>query len=248
MKSLEMGLNVRHKLVPEALAGLKNFGRIIQARRAPERRPAQACKRGRRSGDQRGGVAPSLRGSRGGQARGTVRPFSVSPGRVCNGGRGRLRGVAWGVKYFAGSYTHKLDAKGRVSLPVAFRKALTSLDSEYIVLVPQYFSEDYHVGLSQAGHEAAIEDAESRDDIDDEARHEMLGALVADAHLLAPDDAGRIVLPRELREALGLKGEVLFKGLGSHFEIWNPARHGGLAEQRQQVRRSAPKASLRRLH
>ncbi|HUF56073.1 MAG TPA: hypothetical protein VMM55_05865 [Thermohalobaculum sp.] len=152
------------------------------------------------------------------------------------------------MRYFAGSYRHKLDAKGRVSLPVAFRKALTSLGSEHIVIVPQYFGPDYHVGLSQAGHEAAIEAAERRDDIDDDARHGMLDALVADAHLLAPDEAGRIVLPRELRQALDLKGEVLFKGLGSHFEIWKPERHDGRAATRREGGRAAPKAALRGLH
>ena len=150
------------------------------------------------------------------------------------------------MRYFAGSYRHKLDAKGRVSLPVAFRKALSSLGSEYIVIVPQYFGEDYHVGLSQAGHEAAIEAVERRDDLDDEARHAMMDDLVADAHLLAPDDAGRIVLPRELREALDLKGEVLFKGHGSHFEIWKPERHDTRPGARD--RRASPKASLRALH
>lgn len=152
------------------------------------------------------------------------------------------------MRYFAGSYTHKVDAKGRVSLPVAFRKTLGKLDSEHIVIVPQYFGPDYHVGLSQAGHEAAIAAVERRTDIDAEERREMLSALVADAHLLVPDEAGRIVLPRELRDALGLTGEALFKGLGSHFEIWHPDRHGARDSERREAGRAPPKADLMGLH
>ena len=152
------------------------------------------------------------------------------------------------MRYFAGSYTHKVDAKGRVSLPVAFRKTLDSLESEHIVIVPQYYGPDFHVGLSQAGHEAAIANVEADESLDDEARHEMLDALVADARLLAPDDAGRIVLPRDLRDALGIKGEALFKGLGSHFEVWNPEQHQQQASARAAEGRPARKARLTRLH
>lgn len=152
------------------------------------------------------------------------------------------------MRYFAGSYLHKVDAKGRVSLPVAFRKTLTRLESEHIVIVPQYFSPDFHVGLSQAGHEAAISAVEQNAELDPEDRREMLSALVADAHLLVPDEAGRIVLPRELREALGLKGEALFKGLGSHFEIWNPERHEARDSARREAGRATPKADLLGLH
>lgn len=149
------------------------------------------------------------------------------------------------MRYFTGSYTHKVDAKGRVSLPVAFRKTLGDLNSDSVVIVPQYFSPDYHVGLSQAGLEAAISNTERRTDIDDAMRHRMISALVAEAHLLAPDDAGRIVLPRELRDTLGLKGETLFKGMASHFQLWNPDLY---ARRAAEAGGEAPKANLWDLH
>lgn len=129
------------------------------------------------------------------------------------------------VRYFTGTYPHKLDAKGRVSLPVAYRNTLKSLDSDHVVLIPQYYSKDYHIGLSEKGHEAAIASIERNRELSMEERRAMLRPLVADALLLMPDDAGRIVLPRDMREALGLKGEVLFTALGPFFEIWNPATH-----------------------
>lgn len=147
------------------------------------------------------------------------------------------------MKLFAGSYTHKVDAKGRVSLPSAFRTTLRDLGSDHAVVVPNYFGPDYHVGLSQAGLESAVATVERRDDIDDATRHGMISALVAEAHLLAPDDAGRIVLPRELRNAIGVKGEVLFRGMASHFELWHPD-----AFAKRGTGGAAPKASLWGLH
>ncbi|SPF78377.1 division/cell wall cluster transcriptional repressor MraZ [Pseudoprimorskyibacter insulae] len=46
------------------------------------------------------------------------------------------------------------------------------------------------------------------------------------------DRDGRIVLPKERREAIGLEGEATMVAMGEYFEIWNADRY---AEQEQEV-------------
>lgn len=39
------------------------------------------------------------------------------------------------------------------------------------------------------------------------------------------DGAGRVLVPPELRDWAGLVEKVKFMGVGSHFELWDSARH-----------------------
>ena len=39
------------------------------------------------------------------------------------------------------------------------------------------------------------------------------------------DDAGRSVLPKDLRAAMGIGADALFMGVGESFQIWAPEAH-----------------------
>ncbi len=127
------------------------------------------------------------------------------------------------LKFFTGSSTHKVDAKGRVSLPAHFRKVLEGVESTHVVVLPQMQHPDYHVALSQAGHEKIVEQFEQLklkgDDRAALARH-----VVTDARQIPFDDTGRMVLSSDLREQIGLGGEVRFAGQGSFFQLWEPGK------------------------
>jgi MraZ protein len=129
------------------------------------------------------------------------------------------------LKFFTGSSTHKVDAKGRVSLPADFRKVLEGLGSNHIVILPRMYQPEAHVGLSQAGYEKVIEQFESMDlsHADTEA---LSLRIVADARQIPVDDAGRIVLSKDLRDQIGIDGEACFVGGGSSFQIWEPGARG----------------------
>lgn len=152
------------------------------------------------------------------------------------------------VKYFTGNYTHRVDAKGRVSLPATYRKVLEAYGSDHVVIIPQCDRPEAHAGLSQRGYEKLIEQFEAAD-LSPEDEEEESVRLIASARHLPVDDVGRVVLPRELREMIGVEDEVTFVGRASSFEIWKPetwARHhdsvrGGRAGGPSRVR-------LRRLH
>ncbi len=56
--------------------------------------------------------------------------------------------------------------------------------------------------------------------------------MVGSAVDLELDNAGRLLVPAELRASAGLEREVMLAGVGEHFELWEPARMLEL-EQRQ---------------
>ncbi len=152
------------------------------------------------------------------------------------------------MKFFTGSSTHKVDAKGRVSLPADYRKVLEGVGSSHVVLLPRMNHPDAHVVLSQAGYEKIVEQFESM-----ELSHEDAEALalriVTDARPIPVDDAGRIVLSEDLRTQIGLDRKVRFVGRGSSFQIWEPGKRAAF-ESAQQDRslELSPKIRIAGLH
>jgi MraZ protein len=156
------------------------------------------------------------------------------------------------VRYFSGSWTHKVDAKGRVSLPSDFRKVLERFGSSHIVVLPQMNHPDAHVVLSQSGYEKAVERFETMEldgDIEGEDVEALALRVQTDARQIVVDDAGRVVLSKELREQIGIENEVRFVGRGSSFQLWEPGRRAAYeAGARTRSRELASKVRLGGLH
>ena len=55
--------------------------------------------------------------------------------------------------------------------------------------------------------------------------YENLTQLFADAHPLAMDGEGRVILPEKLKEHAQISADVAFVGLGAMFQLWDPARY-----------------------
>jgi MraZ protein len=152
------------------------------------------------------------------------------------------------LKYFSGNSTHKVDAKGRVSLPSDFRKVLENIGSSHVVILPQMKHPDYHVVLSQTGYDKVIEQFEEEERDPDEIEA-MAQVIQTNARQIPFDDVGRMVLSRDLREMIGLADEVRFVGRGSTFQIWEPGKHTAYeAPSRDRGRELARSMRLGGLH
>jgi MraZ protein len=152
------------------------------------------------------------------------------------------------LKFFTGSSTHKVDAKGRVSLPADFRKVLEGVGSSHVVVLPQMNHPDAHVVLSRTGYEKVVEQFEAMElsHADTEA---LALRIVTDARQIPVDEAGRVVLSKDLRDQIGIDGEVRFVGRGSSFQLWEPGKRAAYeagAEARSQE--LAPSIRLGGLH
>lgn len=116
---------------------------------------------------------------------------------------------------FLGSYRHSLDAKGRVSLPAAFRRdsgesfVLIRFHPDALTLYPDEAWSDVEARLREM--------LERRPDF----RHLVLG-LTGSAIRATLDGQGRILIPDRLQEEVGLDGEALFVGALDKIEIWDP--------------------------
>lgn len=134
------------------------------------------------------------------------------------------------LKHFTGSATHRVDAKGRVSLPADFRKVLEGFGSSHVVILPQMNHPDAHTGLSLQGYQNLVDQIEGME-LDFDERQAMSLRFISNARQIPVDDAGRIVLSRELREPIGVTDEVCFAGHGSSFQLWEPGRFEAIAQR-----------------
>ena len=133
---------------------------------------------------------------------------------------------------FVSTFTNRLDAKGRVSVPALFRAVLERQASGASI----YCYPALDAPALDAGGESLAQTIDGLlaglPDYSDE-RDELSVALYGDVQLLAIDGDGRIVLPEGLRAHAGLQAHVTFVGLGQKFQIWSPERF----EERRRIAR-----------
>src|SRR3989338_4307779 len=118
---------------------------------------------------------------------------------------------------FIGEYAHNLDEKGRIAIPIKFRKDLSKgavvtrgLDSCLFVYTKSEWEK-----LAEKLATLPISQANSRAF----ARLMLAGAMDVDV-----DKQGRIVLPEYLRQFAGLSKNVIVAGLYSRVEIWDESK------------------------
>ena len=142
------------------------------------------------------------------------------------------------MKQLFGTHENRLDAKGRVSVPAAFRKAWAGVPDMSLVLRPSYLANCVE-GWPLPNYERFTARAEAyrEGDLDGEAYASM---AFSEAEEIDLDAQGRIMLPGRLIELAGIRETVCFLGRGSHFHIWAPeAAQAFLAEGRTRVQRPA---------
>ena len=136
---------------------------------------------------------------------------------------------------FLSKALNKVDAKGRVSVPAAWRAALNGQAFNGVVLFRSFKLEAIE-GCDWARMEELVQRHDSLDQYSEE--WESLASIFADSHQLAFDSEGRISLPEPLAEHAGITERAMMVGVGRMFQIWEPdryARHE--AEMRERARR-----------
>ena len=132
------------------------------------------------------------------------------------------------MRRFRGEGHHKVDAKGRVSIPASFRRVLEAGDPDWtdglspnLVIVygdhRRSFLECYTI-------EAIDEvDAQIADLPRGSMERRMLQRLFhGQSFPTCVDETGRLVMPAKLREKIGLAGEAFFIAAGDTFQVWKP--------------------------
>ncbi|NKB49451.1 MAG: division/cell wall cluster transcriptional repressor MraZ [Alphaproteobacteria bacterium] len=121
---------------------------------------------------------------------------------------------------FMSSTTNKVDAKGRVSVPAAFRAVLAGQPFHGIVALPSFKYAAIQCG-GMDWMEQLNAGVSAYDFFSDE--HDTLTAtLFSRTEQLGFDGEGRVVLPTSLIEHANLTKTAAFVGRGPLFEIWDP--------------------------
>jgi MraZ protein len=130
---------------------------------------------------------------------------------------------------FFGSFTHNLDSKNRVTVP---RKLLDKVKSGHNEPPRFYltfgldeclflFTEEKWSQIFQRLDGIPLGTTEARD---------VQRIFYSNTHEVEVDGAGRILIPDSLKKKGKLEREVIFIGVGSRIELWNPT----LWDSRQQ--------------
>lgn len=124
------------------------------------------------------------------------------------------------MRSFLSKFTFKIDAKGRVSIPAAFRTTLTEFGSKEFLAFESPTSRSIHCVTAQLVEKlTAAQDPMAPFGVGDP---NLATISLPDIHPIDPDPDGRFVLPKPLVEYARLEGTALFAGRGSYFEIWEP--------------------------
>jgi transcriptional regulator MraZ len=153
---------------------------------------------------------------------------------ACFGGPSQTRcgKVEESVEYsqlavFKGTYRYKIDPKGRLPVPAAFRKGLSEGGSRHLVVtvldqcLAAYPPPEWARLETQLGQLPAF----SREV---KALTRVLASRAVDCSL---DGQGRILLPPALRQATGLGREAIVIGVLNRFEVWDPEAWEGFLKE-----------------
>ena len=132
------------------------------------------------------------------------------------------------ARRFRGESHHKVDSKGRVSIPALFRRVLEQGDTNYTEglnpeLVIVYG--DHRRNYLECYTISAIEEVDAKIDALPRGSMErrMLQRLFhGQSFPTIVDDTGRLVLPAKLRRKIDLDAEAFFIAAGDTFQIWKP--------------------------
>jgi MraZ protein len=146
------------------------------------------------------------------------------------------------ARRFRGESVHKVDTKGRVSIPASFRRVLEEGDPDW-----EGGKAPSLVIIHGRNERPRLEcfTIRAMDEIDaivstypafSEEREELEYFLNTQSTYAALDENGRIVLGAKLRETIGLGDEAVFAGMGESFNIWDPEAYAADLAKRAERR------------
>lgn len=132
---------------------------------------------------------------------------------------------------FRGEFNQKVDGKGRMSIPADFRRVLEAGDPHFpenpnprlVLLYGPHLKNCLQAYTINAM--AEIEAGIRRLPRGSIQRKQASRMLLGKSWETEVDKDGRIVMPKERREQIGLDGEAAMVAMGDYFEIWNAATY-----------------------
>ena len=134
---------------------------------------------------------------------------------------------------FISTFTNKIDAKGRVSVPSQFRASLVNENFSGMVVYESFINDS----IEGCDLSRIKKLSDSIDDLDpySEERDAFATTVLGGSTQLSIDGDGRVIIPESLRKTAKIKDLAVFVGKGSTFEIWNPEKFESYMEKAKKV-------------
>lgn len=129
---------------------------------------------------------------------------------------------------FLGEYEVTLDAKGRFSLPVGFRKQIPSGEEARGFVVSRGMGKFLNL-YTRAEWDAYAAKVSRLSDYNPETQ-KLKRLLLSGATELHPDSAGRVLIPKQLQAFAGFNRTLIFSAIGNKVEIWDKAKYDEFLE------------------
>jgi MraZ protein len=141
---------------------------------------------------------------------------------------------------FRGEFYQKVDSKGRVSIPAAFRRILESDDPgagdpprPRVYMIYGGANRNFVECYTKAGADALADEISLMEEGSDE-REQVEFDLLACSVMVEVEPDGRIVLPPRVREKVGIdaEAEAAFQGRANRFRLYRRDTYDSTVAQR----------------
>ena len=120
---------------------------------------------------------------------------------------------------FLGNIEAKTDTKGRVFLPVAFRKVLTGIGETNIVMRKDVFQKCL-VLYPENVWNSQMDSLREKLNHWDKNEQTLFRQFVSQAEIITLDASGRFLIPKKYMQMASIDQTVKFIGMGDTIEIW----------------------------
>ena len=122
------------------------------------------------------------------------------------------------MNLFLSQYVNKIDKKGRVSLPSAFRKILPKQSKNELIL----FKSIKFPAIDGCSYERINKIAERIDELNifSDDQDDFSTSIFSETIPTQMDKEGRFLIPDFLKKYSNIIDEVTFIGQGNYFQIW----------------------------
>jgi MraZ protein len=126
---------------------------------------------------------------------------------------------------FIGKYEAKADVKGRIFIPSAYRKLLSDVERERVVMRKDAENNCLIIFPEHVWSEK-LQDFKSKLDEWNATDQMLLMQFVSDAEWLDIDSQGRVLITKKNLQAIGIENsEVLFVGMIDRFAVWSKTHY-----------------------
>ncbi|MEM1287789.1 MAG: division/cell wall cluster transcriptional repressor MraZ [Pseudomonadota bacterium] len=133
------------------------------------------------------------------------------------------------MEAFVSTFDMKTDAKGRVSIPKAFREVLKAESFSGLYCIPSPDGQ-----AIDAGGGRLFSMLQSKlDGLDPTSmEYDLLStAFFGESEIVNVEKEGRVTLPTRFQEQADIEGDMIFVGKGYKFQIWSPGRYATYRQQ-----------------